>query len=159
MHALECERWFKYHNLLLTVTNQPSPLHFWVPHWWSSSNKVFSENADMWLKITYFTTVRFVKSSHGHKKWRTFRERLMEILKMYFCSACYPSSVTALSGEGKDLKLVLFVFCYFAHCSPRGSVDLHFLDEQLRKIVPYFLFLKNLDEKILIYTSWCLCLR
>lgn len=69
--------------------------------------------------------------------------------------ASYPYSATALSGDGKDLKMLfcLSVLCYFAYCNPRGSAGLHFLDEQLRKIVPCLLFMKNLDEKILIYTS------
>lgn len=160
MHTLECKRWLKYHNLLLAVTNHPSPLRIWIPHWWSS-NKVFSEKAEIVSKSYVFHYCRFCKvKSWSQKKCSTaFLWKTDEDLKKYIHNACYPSSATSLSGEGQDLQLFLFVFCYFAHSNPRGSAGLHFQDEQLRKRMPYLVFLKNLDVKILLYTSWCLCLR
>lgn len=155
MHTLECKRWLKYHNLLLTVTNQPSPLHFWIPHWWSPPNSVFSENAEIVSKndIFCYCTCCTVKS-WSQKKWSTeflwkidrdFTKIFLKCLLPFFCCSQW-------RRKGFE-TVVLFVFCYFAHCNPRGSAGLHFLDEPLRKTVPYLLFLKNLDEKILIYTS------
>lgn len=59
--------------------------------------------------IFCYCTFYKVKSWPQKNEVLNFSGRLMEILQKYFHNGCYLFSATALTGEGKDLKLLFYL--------------------------------------------------